>query len=806
MKNEFLKIAGVKSEKEFYNKYPTETAFFNAHPEALKLKMGGNTPCYECGGTKYSKGGAVDLREFMDMEWFDRSNYATGGSINLDPAKKGTFKAQATRMGMSVQEAANAILNAPEGKYSPEMRRKANFAKNFAKEEGGEMMKSGGNVPTNPSLWSKAKSAAKAKYDVYPSAYANGFAAKWYKQRGGGWKKGKYGMEIMEEGGDPDGEMALGQIMSMHDRLSNLEKFIKPESDLEPWVNSKITLADDYLNSVSDYMQYGENEEGEEEEEYTEMSESEMEEMKNGGIPQRYKNKGFTKVGVKRQSTRPGKKWMVLAKKGDQYKVVHGGYKGMKDFSQHGSEKRKDNFWSRMGGKSSSKATDPFSPLYWHKRFGTWAEGGEPQEPQNKGFQSLPEAVKQKIMSNMAYGGDMFELPMMQFAGDYITRNPWYPSATPIKADVTYGSGQSLTGSAPVSGQVFNPNIKADVYQGQSNLTPPLPMSGTPFSGTMAADVTYGPATTNFTGSSPVSASAQPFTAQPFTKEELAAANSATSVGTPSISSGPTNETTMNANKTSNQRSGTYYTYPTAKRQLMGDRTYKTATELATMPFWNPALSTLPNTGLVGMLKAGVGALSAISGLGTGLDNVVRGFKGRKQPGVTDYAKPEMMQESPVSEMRREQQSPLAPPPKPNIPDMLPRTEYENTAAYGGTMYKAQLGLDYNGMSRLLGANAGLGMFNDVVGYNQQMKQLRNNQIQQGMTDSAFVPQTQGWLPMGYDVLNTGPGQTQAPNLYTPMQYSGSQMPSRFSEGGEYDLTPEEISYIIAMGGEIEFL
>ena len=59
------------------------------------------------------------------------------GGINLDPAKKGTFKAQATRMGMSVQEAASAILNAPEGKYSPPMRKKANFAKNFAKQMGG---------------------------------------------------------------------------------------------------------------------------------------------------------------------------------------------------------------------------------------------------------------------------------------------------------------------------------------------------------------------------------------------------------------------------------------------------------------------------------------------------------------------------------------------------------------------------------------------------------------------------------------------------------------------------------------------
>ena len=44
------------------------------------------------------------------------------------------------------------------------------------------------NVPTNPSLWSKMKAKAKAKFDVYPSAYANGWAAKEYKKAGGGWK------------------------------------------------------------------------------------------------------------------------------------------------------------------------------------------------------------------------------------------------------------------------------------------------------------------------------------------------------------------------------------------------------------------------------------------------------------------------------------------------------------------------------------------------------------------------------------------------------------------------------------------
>ena len=36
MKAEFLKIAGVKSDKAFYKKYPTEAAFFKAHPEAKK--------------------------------------------------------------------------------------------------------------------------------------------------------------------------------------------------------------------------------------------------------------------------------------------------------------------------------------------------------------------------------------------------------------------------------------------------------------------------------------------------------------------------------------------------------------------------------------------------------------------------------------------------------------------------------------------------------------------------------------------------------------------------------------------------
>ena len=45
------------------------------------------------------------------------------------------------------------------------------------------------NCPTDSSKWSYYKGQAKKKFDVYPSAYANGWAAKQYKGAGGSWKK-----------------------------------------------------------------------------------------------------------------------------------------------------------------------------------------------------------------------------------------------------------------------------------------------------------------------------------------------------------------------------------------------------------------------------------------------------------------------------------------------------------------------------------------------------------------------------------------------------------------------------------------
>lgn len=47
--------------------------------------------------------------------------------------------------------------------------------------------------PNNPKLWASCIAQAKRKFKVFPSAYANGFAAKLYKKKGGTWRtvKGK---------------------------------------------------------------------------------------------------------------------------------------------------------------------------------------------------------------------------------------------------------------------------------------------------------------------------------------------------------------------------------------------------------------------------------------------------------------------------------------------------------------------------------------------------------------------------------------------------------------------------------------
>ena len=78
-----------------------------------------------------------DIRNFYDTSI---KEFSSGGSIHIDPSKRGTFTAAATKHGMGVQEFASQVLSNKED-YSPAMVKKANFARNASHwhDIGGEL-------------------------------------------------------------------------------------------------------------------------------------------------------------------------------------------------------------------------------------------------------------------------------------------------------------------------------------------------------------------------------------------------------------------------------------------------------------------------------------------------------------------------------------------------------------------------------------------------------------------------------------------------------------------------------------------
>src|SRR6056300_643003 len=70
----------------------------------------------------------------------------------------------------------------------------------------------------------------------------------------------KQGKKVYREESDHEVSMARGELEAIADKASQLAGALQGKSDegnpLEAWVQSKITKAKDYINSVSDYMMY----------------------------------------------------------------------------------------------------------------------------------------------------------------------------------------------------------------------------------------------------------------------------------------------------------------------------------------------------------------------------------------------------------------------------------------------------------------------------------------------------------------------------------------------------------------------
>ena len=152
------------------------------------------------------------------------------------------------------------------------------------------------------------------------------------------------GYDYMAEGGEPNGGMALGQMMAVADKMNKLRQFITPEQNLDPWIASKLAVIDDSTAAISDYMMYN----------------PEAQEMQ-GGMPEMGRG-GYT---VTRSSDRKGKTHKVTGPDGTVK------YFGDSNLGQHPKDpKRKAAFYARH---KKNLDNNPFFRAFARK---TWADGG----------------------------------------------------------------------------------------------------------------------------------------------------------------------------------------------------------------------------------------------------------------------------------------------------------------------------------------------------------------------------------------------------------------------------------------------
>lgn len=129
------------------------------------------------------------LKEWFKEKWVDISRPKPGGGFEpcgRDDASTGKYPkcvpaSRAARMTPEQIESAVRRKRRAESTEARDGKKPINVPTDKEKMEKA-------NIPTNPELYARVKAEAKAKFDVYPSAYANAWLVREYKKRGGGYK------------------------------------------------------------------------------------------------------------------------------------------------------------------------------------------------------------------------------------------------------------------------------------------------------------------------------------------------------------------------------------------------------------------------------------------------------------------------------------------------------------------------------------------------------------------------------------------------------------------------------------------
>ena len=93
------------------------------------------------------------------------------------------------------------------------------------------------NSPKDKKKWSACIAQAKQKFDVYPSAYANAWAAKCYKKKGGGWRKISEAAEGCGCDSSPDDTEAMNEYQFKINKGTKIEE--TPGDMIDQMINTK---------------------------------------------------------------------------------------------------------------------------------------------------------------------------------------------------------------------------------------------------------------------------------------------------------------------------------------------------------------------------------------------------------------------------------------------------------------------------------------------------------------------------------------------------------------------------------------
>lgn len=216
--------------------------------------------------------------------WVQLGGPFAGAPCARQPGQKSTPKCGSSKMAANLSDKEEERAFRRKNKKDPNQPEKTDGAKptNVRTEEIDLQEKK--KESKKDACYNKVKS----RYDVFPSAYASGALVQCRKKGAANWgtkseetmheekrycplcdkresrSECSYGEKAWDKVSVKDHEysMARSELSTIEDAIKRLKKKVgKGEGNLEAWVQSKITKAADYIDTVADYVDSGEMEE-----------------------------------------------------------------------------------------------------------------------------------------------------------------------------------------------------------------------------------------------------------------------------------------------------------------------------------------------------------------------------------------------------------------------------------------------------------------------------------------------------------------------------------------------------------------